>query len=46
MNLYLPFDYLEEVASDLELPVDYLIEEFVIDDSLVLEMFSVTFPLD
>lgn len=40
---YIPIDYLEMVAADYELPVDYLIEEFIIDGALELEMF--TFPL-
>lgn len=43
METYIPQDYLEEIANDLELTVDYLISEFVIDDSLILEVFSVTF---
>jgi hypothetical protein len=38
----IPIEYLEELASDFELTVDYLIDEFLIDGQLHLEMF--TFP--
>lgn len=43
MNSLIPIEYLEEVADQLELTVDYLLAEFVIDAQLELELF--TFPL-
>jgi hypothetical protein len=43
MNSLIPIEYLEEVADQLELTVDYLLAEFVIDGQLELELF--TFPL-
>lgn len=42
-NTCIPIEYLEEVAADYELTVDYLIDEFLIDGQLELELF--TFPL-
>jgi hypothetical protein len=42
-DTYIPIEYLEEVADQLELTVDYLIDEFVIDGQLELELFI--FPL-
>jgi hypothetical protein len=42
-DTYIPIEYLEEVADQLELTVDYLLAEFVIDGQLELELF--TFPL-
>lgn len=42
-DTYIPIEYLERVAADYELTVDYLIDEFLIDGQLELELF--TFPL-
>lgn len=39
---YIPIEYLEHVAADYELTVDYLAAEFIINGQLELELF--TFP--
>lgn len=36
----IPMDYLEGVANDLELTVDYLVAEFVIDGALELKVYA------
>lgn len=36
---YIPVEYLEEVATGFEVTVDYLIDEFLIDGSLHVEVF-------
>ena len=42
LDTYIPIEYLEEVASGFEITVDYLIDEFLIDGQLHVEVF--TFP--
>lgn len=36
----IPMDYIEGVATDLELTVDYLVAEFLIDGALELEVYT------